>query len=65
MCMLGDHHQTEDPGRGAGRRTEGADGNCNPIVNTMSTGQTTQVLPRTRLPTKDCTQSDLCLQIHM
>jgi hypothetical protein len=44
MWMLGANHQTElwDPGGGADRRTEGVEGNCNPIRGTMSAGQTTQ-----------------------
>jgi len=42
--MLGANHQTElrDPGGGAGRRTEGAEGDSNPIGRITSAGQTTQ-----------------------
>jgi hypothetical protein len=40
----GANHQTElrDPGGGAGRRTAGAEWDCNPIGRTTSAGQTTQ-----------------------
>jgi hypothetical protein len=44
MQMLGSNHQNElwDPGGEAGRRTRGVEGDCNPIGQTMSAGQTTQ-----------------------
>jgi hypothetical protein len=44
MWMLGDNHQTElgNPSEGACRRTEGAEGDCNPIGITMLASQTTQ-----------------------
>jgi hypothetical protein len=44
MQMLGANCQTEveDCGRGSGWRTEGAEGDCNPIGRTMSAGQTIQ-----------------------
>ena len=42
--MLGANHQTElrDPGGGDGKRTKGAEGNCNPMGRTTSAGWTTQ-----------------------
>ena len=42
--MLGANHQAElrDPDVGAGRRTGGTKGDCNPIGTTTSAGQTTR-----------------------
>jgi hypothetical protein len=44
MWILAVNHQTElrDPGGGAGRRTGGAEGNCNLIGRTISAGWTTE-----------------------
>jgi hypothetical protein len=44
MWMLGANHLTElrDLCGGAGRRTRGTEGNCNPLGKTMSAGQTIQ-----------------------
>jgi hypothetical protein len=45
MWMLEANHQTElkDTSWGAGRRTLGAEGHCNPIGRTMLSGWTTQL----------------------
>ena len=66
MWMLGANHQTElrEPGAGAGRRTGGPEGDYNPIGRTVLAGQAPSA-PETKPATKDCTEKDSWLQIHM
>jgi hypothetical protein len=57
-------HLTEpgNPNRRARGRTKGAEGNCNPIVRTISTNQPDPPeLPGTKPPTKEYTWKDLWL----
>jgi hypothetical protein len=50
----------------ARRRTEGAEGDCNPMRRTtISTNQTPSELPGTKPPTKEHTWAVPWLQIHM
>jgi len=71
--MLAANHQTEDgdPNGGVRKRTEKAEGVCNPIGRTtISTKQTPPPLPHTELPgtkppSKEYTWGDPCFQPHM
>jgi hypothetical protein len=68
MGMLTGNHQTEhgDPNGGVRGRTEGAEGDCNPIGRTtISTHQTPPELPGLKSPTKDYACKDPRLQLQI
>jgi hypothetical protein len=67
MQVLAASHLTEhrDPNEEVRGRTEGTEEVYNPIRRTISTIQTTPETPATKPPTKEHTQRDLWLQLHM
>jgi hypothetical protein len=68
MQMSAANHWSEHrkPNGGVRGKTEGAEGVCNPIGNTIiSTNQYPPELPSTEPPTKEYTCKDPWLQLHM